>query len=100
MPALRQHRALKEQNEMTPEERFERIERDLAAAAANIAILAEATEAYARVNNESMKALAGSVSALVETVAAHVESSNARMDQLDATLKAFLNSMRRTNGHG
>jgi hypothetical protein len=78
---------------MTTEERFERIE-------TNLLLLTEAVNRYVETSNQSMKTLGAAVGALVETVAAHVANSNARMDQLDATLQAFLNSMRRSNGHG
>jgi len=86
---------------MTTEERFERIERDLAAAAA----LAVRNEQAALRNEEAIKELIesqrnlqGSVGALSQAVAAHVASANARMEQLDPAVKAFL--LRGGNGHG
>jgi len=81
---------------MTPEERFERIERVLSTTAA----LASRNEEAIKELIAGQRALQGSVAALIEAVAAHVASANARMEQLDATLRAFLNSMRRANGHG
>jgi len=94
---------------MTSEERFERIERDLAAAAAlavrneqAIAALAEASAAYARVNNENMTALTQRIAEYVAHAAEYVAHADARMRQMEANLDALIRiiTAEHSNGQG
>ena len=71
---------------MTPEERFERIEK-------NLELLTEAVTRYVETSNEGMKALTASI-------AEYVQAANERMKQMEANLAALLRIITAEHSNG
>jgi hypothetical protein len=81
---------------MTPEERFERIERDLAAAAA----LSVRNEQAIQGLHGHIAALADATKLLGDRVAEYVAASDARMRQMEANLDALIRIITAEHSNG
>ena len=74
---------------MTPEQRFERIETDLAGATATLRVVAAAQERQAE-----------SLSALTQALSRFVDAADARMRRIEDNLDALIRAITAEHGNG